>query len=313
MGRRQAAESCGMSDIAYPDQTYGALQEDLYLARFTLERAFKTHLEPLIEGDAWRGCGAGFDDINTFMDSLRLDKFRAIAGERQVIVKRIKELQPEVSNRQIARTLGVDHQTVNNDLGGENSSPSRQNGNGTNEPRATSGEFSPTTFRTTDLTGNNEWYTPAAYIEKARRVLGGIHLDPASCSFAQKTVKATHFFTEAENGLAQPWRGSVWLNPPYAQPAIEQFINKLVLGFDRGRGPVDAAILLTNNSTDTTWFYQAAEASSAICFTKGRIRFETEAGEAGSPVQGQAFFYFGGDIQPFAREFSDIGFIVVVS
>jgi hypothetical protein len=34
------------------NQAYGALNESLHLARFSLERAFRTHLEPLISGDA---------------------------------------------------------------------------------------------------------------------------------------------------------------------------------------------------------------------------------------------------------------------
>ena len=33
----------------------------------------------------------------------------AIAAERNEIAGRIKQLQPEVSNRQIAKTLGVNH------------------------------------------------------------------------------------------------------------------------------------------------------------------------------------------------------------
>jgi hypothetical protein len=39
----------------------------------------------------------------------------AAAEQRQRIAKRIKELQPEASNRQIARTLGVDHRTIDRD------------------------------------------------------------------------------------------------------------------------------------------------------------------------------------------------------
>ena len=94
-------------EAADANQAYGALQEGLFLAGFTLERAFQTHLEPLLDGDAWRKCGPGFDDINVFMDSLRLDKFRVIADDRKRIVKRIQQLQPRVTKRQIARTLGV--------------------------------------------------------------------------------------------------------------------------------------------------------------------------------------------------------------
>src|SRR5262249_14340165 len=36
-------------------------------------------------------------------------------------------------------------------------------------------------------TGETEWYTPARYVELARRVLDAIDLDPASCDAAQQT------------------------------------------------------------------------------------------------------------------------------
>jgi N6-adenosine-specific RNA methylase IME4 len=113
---------------ANANQVYGALAEGLHIAGYALERAFRNHLEPLIGGDAWRRCGSGFDDINAFMDSLRLDKFRLIADERRQIVARIKELQPKVTNRQIARTLGVDEGTVSNDAA-EKSADGRKNVN----------------------------------------------------------------------------------------------------------------------------------------------------------------------------------------
>jgi len=290
---------------ANANQVYGALNESLHIARFSLERAFSTHLEPLISGEAWRECGAGFEDINTFMDSLRLDKFKAIAGERKKIVKRIKELQPDVSNRQIGRTLGVDHVTVGNDLAGENSPLNGKNGNGA---QIDSGEFSPAAAHRTAFTGNYEWYTPAEYVERARRVLGVIDLDPASSPLAQETVKAQRYFCEEDNGLDGEWRGRIWLNPPYAQPTIEQFIDKLVE--EAGTGRASAAILLTHNSTDTAWFHKAAAAAAAICFTRGRIAFVDTAGERAAPPQGQAFFYFGHDTQPFETEFSQVGFVV---
>ena len=165
------------------------------------------------------------------------------------------------------------------------------------------------TVRGTEGTGDNEWYTPAEYLERAREALGDIDLDPASNIVAQHTVGAANFFTIDDNGLTRDWNGRVWLNPPYAQPYIAQFVTKLVGEVRAGR--VAAAILLTHNYTDTAWFHEAAGAANAICFTRGRIKFYEPDGTVAAPTQGQAFSYFGGDVARFAEAFADVGFVVV--
>lgn len=158
--------------------------------------------------------------------------------------------------------------------------------------------------------GENEWYTPAEYIEMARQVLGSIDLDPASSEAANRVVQAGQFFTHKSDGLKQEWRGNVWMNPPYAQPLISQFAGKLVDEHEAGN--VASAIVLTNDCTDTGWFHRLATASSAICFIRGRIRFVSTDGEKGTPTQGQAFFYFGQALDDFAAVFTKIGFVAEV-
>lgn len=159
----------------------------------------------------------------------------------------------------------------------------------------------------TNFTGNTEWFTPDEYIDLARSVLGEIDLDPATHSLAQEHIQAAQFFTESDDGLASEWHGRIWLNPPYAQPAIENFIDKLIAEVDAGH--VTEAIVLTHNYTDTAWFQKAARASKSICFTKGRIRFVAPDGALAAPTQGQAFFYFGPNQDLFTIAFSDVGFI----
>ncbi len=159
-------------------------------------------------------------------------------------------------------------------------------------------------------TGDNEYYTPSKYVEAARQVMGGIDLDPASCTFAQKTVKATEHYTEEDDGLVQEWAGRVFLNPPYAYPLVQQFINKLCESF--ARGDVTQAVLLTNNSADTKWFHDAAIMAGTICLTLGRINFLKEDGPESSPTNGQAFFYFGDNARAFADKFSAFGLILTV-
>jgi len=162
--------------------------------------------------------------------------------------------------------------------------------------------------RGTQGTGENEWYTPKAYIDAARSVLGEIDLDPATSSFAQRRVKAEEFFTIDDDGLAKEWKGRVWLNPPYAQPYIAQFAAKMVAEVAAGR--VKSAIMLTHNYTDTSWFHEAVSACAAICFTRGRVKFEQSNGDVAAPTQGQAFFYYGKNVAAFRKVFGAIGFVV---
>jgi phage N-6-adenine-methyltransferase len=169
----------------------------------------------------------------------------------------------------------------------------------------------PDHFRT-NFTGQNEWHTPAKYIEMARAVLGEIDLDPASSDAAQKTVRAIEFFkfvSPEDNGLTKVWHGRVWLNPPYSPKEIAAFVTKLCDELASGR--ISAAIMLTHNYTDSAWFQRAAHQVTAICFPDTRIRFEDPHGVPCSPTQGQAFFYFGTLVKAFAEEFSSIGFVVV--
>jgi phage N-6-adenine-methyltransferase len=153
-------------------------------------------------------------------------------------------------------------------------------------------------------TGENEWFTPEEYIELARVALGGeIDLDPASHDEAQRVVLATRFFTKADDGLAHEWHGRVYLNPPYAQPLIAQFVDKLVE--ERIAGRVSAAIMLTHNYTDAGWFETAASVADAIGFTRGRVKFYNP-NKVAAPTQGQAFFYFGDDVARFTEVFKDV-------
>lgn len=44
--------------------------------------------------------------------------------------------------------------------------------------------------------------------------MGGIDLDPGSCAVANETVRAAHYYSKELDGLAHPWPGRVWCNPP---------------------------------------------------------------------------------------------------
>jgi ParB family chromosome partitioning protein len=156
-----------------------------------------------------------------------------------------------------------------------------------------------------EASGENEWYTPPEYIKAVREVMGRIDCDPASSEKANRTVKADTFFTIDNDGLSKEWHGSVFMNPPYAQPLIGQFSAVIVKKFKAEE--IDEACILVNNATETVWFQSMAECSSAVCFPKSRVRFLDPAGNPGAPLQGQAVIYLGKKSEVFCRVFGKFG------
>jgi phage N-6-adenine-methyltransferase len=159
-------------------------------------------------------------------------------------------------------------------------------------------------------TADDEWYTPAVYIEAARTAMGGIDLDPASNALAQRWIRAGAYYTKNDDGLTKPWPGRVWLNPPYSRALIGPFIDKLVEEVATRR--TTKAILLTHSNTDTAWYQAAATAASAVCYTRGRIRLEKDDGARAAPVKGSSFMYFGADVESFREAFRRFGSILLI-
>lgn len=154
----------------------------------------------------------------------------------------------------------------------------------------------------THNSGEFEWYTPERYIVSARKVMGTIDLDPASSANANRVIKAKRYFDEESNGLLQKWSGNIWLNPPYAQPQVTQFIEKFETE------TFTQAIILVNNWTDTKAGQKLLDLSNAVCFNSGRISFINPDGEErDKPLQGQMIAYIGPQYREFITEFKQYG------
>lgn len=149
-----------------------------------------------------------------------------------------------------------------------------------------------------------EYYTPPAYIEAARHVLGYIDLDPASCHYAQTWIQAGTYFTKNMDGLSRSWFGRVFLNPPYSKTRgrSNQEIWSRKLEDEIDAGHVEAAVLLVKAALGYNWF-EHLFARYPVCFTRDRIRFLTVDGEMPPAKQANAFFllYKEHDIRLYIR------------
>lgn len=72
-------------------------------------------------------------------------------------------------------------------------------------------------------------------------------------------------FTERDNGLAQPWCGRVWLNPPFDRYAVADWIQRLA---KHGCGTA-----LLHARTEAAWFEPVWKHASGILFLADRLKF----------------------------------------
>lgn len=130
---------------------------------------------------------------------------------------------------------------------------------------------------------SKEWYTPPSLF----RTLD-FQFSMDVCSPGAEIVPwipANEHLTIRENGLTAPWRGTVWMNPPYGTDT-PKWMRKLARHND--------GIALVFARTDTLWFHTYATTASTILFLRGRLRFQKPDGTVGgTPGSGSMLIAFG--------------------
>jgi DNA N-6-adenine-methyltransferase (Dam) len=107
--------------------------------------------------------------------------------------------------------------------------------------------------------------TPKRIIDR----LGPFDMDPCAASPRPWDCARVNI-TEKENGLIQSWHGRVWLNPPFDQYVVRQWIARLA---EHGQGTA-----LLHARTEAGWFEPVWESASGILFMADRIHFHRPDG-----------------------------------
>src|SRR5262249_20154979 len=80
------------------------------------------------------------------------------------------------------------------------------------------------------------WTTPKELLEPLYSVFSTFDLDPCSPTSNQRTapVRAKVHYTHEDNGLALPWFGRVFMNPPYSRNSLSRWTAKAKVEVEQG-------------------------------------------------------------------------------
>ena len=113
------------------------------------------------------------------------------------------------------------------------------------------------------------WQTPrdllVAILEAANRA--AFDLDPCSPT-SDGPVPATVHWTEADDGLSFPWRGMIFVNPPYSR-SLPKWVAKCSTEANAGA----VVIGLVPSRTDTRWWHESVASRADVVMLRGRLKF----------------------------------------
>jgi hypothetical protein len=148
---------------------------------------------------------------------------------------------------------------------------------------------------------SDDWYTPRPIFDAL-----GLTFDLDPCSPGPgHWVPARRIYTEADDGLHQPWDGLVFMNPPFGGrnghvPWLRKFL-------EHGNG-----VAIVRAYTSSAWFHQWAIRAETILFPRGKTKFVRPDGSIGrAPGHGVVLLGMG-SVANEALQRSRLGFWVNV-
>jgi hypothetical protein len=119
---------------------------------------------------------------------------------------------------------------------------------------------------------SDDWFTPPEIFAAL-----GQHFDLDPCSpGSDHWVPANKIYTKADDGLVQPWFGSVFVNPPFGgRRGHVPWLNKF---FAHGNG-----VLICRAYTSSDWFHDyVVPHAETLLFPRGKTKFIRPDGSIGT-------------------------------
>ena len=129
---------------------------------------------------------------------------------------------------------------------------------------------------------NTTWATRQKFFDK---VDAEFHFDLDVCAVAA-TTKCPRFFTPDDDGLAQQWTGTVWMNPPYGCDNLDRWLRKAMDSASRGA----TIVALVPTRTNPPWWHQYVLKAHEIRYVVKKLSFDGP--KDGVPFTGHALVVF---------------------
>lgn len=160
----------------------------------------------------------------------------------------------------------------------------------------------------------SDWRTPMDLIDRIRS-FAPVVLDPCASPdpvhhFARVNLTGPDLAAAGSDGLSEPWVGHgglAYCNPPYSElRAWCEWAAVQAAFLPQFRA--DEILLLIPARTDTNaWHESIVGVAAAVCFVRGRLRFQGAPGGAPFPV---ALVYYGSRAERFRQHFDPLGWVV---
>ena len=118
------------------------------------------------------------------------------------------------------------------------------------------------------------WETPQEFFNTMDKEF---HFNLDVCALPEN-AKCAAYYTPEMDGLAQPWYGRCWCNPPYGRE-IGRWVEKA------SESAADGSLvaMLLPARTDTRWFHDYILGKAEVRFLRGRLKFGNSKNSAPFP------------------------------
>lgn len=110
----------------------------------------------------------------------------------------------------------------------------------------------------------DDWATPQDRFDAWH---AEFRFDLDACASA-RNAKCARYFSLEDDGLAQPWTGRVWMNPPYGRP-IGAWMAK---AWGASQTTAELVVCLVPARPDTRWWHEYVMRGE-VRFLPGRLKF----------------------------------------